>query len=134
MGSAPTTALKKDYPSLPAPPSPAAHLGLVLNWDVKLEFSRKLVLRVESVREVNSTDATVCVDLKSQGNREEAAAALKLAPFHPQPAQSQTQFVVSRPRQTDIYSVIKLHLRSGFLQKQQYHESCILHCELLSLA
>lgn len=43
---------------------PPAHLCLVLDRNVKFELSRKLILRVESVWEVNSADATVCMDLK----------------------------------------------------------------------
>ena len=39
-------------------------LALVLDGQVELKLSRKLLLRVEPVGEVDSSDATVCVDLK----------------------------------------------------------------------
>lgn len=46
------------------PPSPQlAHLGLVLDREVQLELSWELILRVQSVREVHPSDATVGVDL-----------------------------------------------------------------------
>lgn len=46
------------------PPSPQlAHLGLVLDREVQLELSWELILRVQPVREVHPSDATVGVDL-----------------------------------------------------------------------
>ena len=41
-------------------------LALVLDGKVELELGRKLLLRVESVGEVDSPDATVCVDLQEE--------------------------------------------------------------------
>ena len=42
-------------------------LGLAGNGQEQFEFGRELVLGVESVREVNSSDSAVGVDLNSQG-------------------------------------------------------------------
>ena len=41
-------------------------LTFLLDWEVELELSRQLLLAVEPVREVNSPDPTVGVDLNSQ--------------------------------------------------------------------
>lgn len=41
-------------------------LALVLDGKVELELGRKLLLRVESVGEVDSPDATVGVDLQEE--------------------------------------------------------------------
>ena len=41
-------------------------LALVLDGKVELELGRKLLLRVESVGEVDSPDATVCGDLQEE--------------------------------------------------------------------
>ena len=41
--------------------------SLAGDWKEKLEFGRELILGVESVREVNSTDPAVGVDLDSEG-------------------------------------------------------------------
>lgn len=41
-----------------------AHLGLVLDRQIQLELSWELILRVQPVREIHPSDATVGVDLR----------------------------------------------------------------------
>lgn len=39
---------------------------LVLDWEVQLELSWKLIFRVKSIRKINSPNATICMDLSGK--------------------------------------------------------------------